>query len=311
MSNPAGFGGGQLIVSNSGLNNRIPVTEQIVYLNGELLPLSQAKVSVLDRGFVFGDGVYEVIPVYHRQPFRLPQHLQRLQNSLAAVRIGNPYSDQQWQSVFNSLIARNTGDDQSLYLQVTRGVAKRDHFFPKDVPPTVFAMSNPLAQVERQVFNTGVAAITLDDIRWQYCNIKAITLLANVLMRQQAADHQAYEAVLIRNGQVTEGAASNIFIVTHGIIKTPPKSNYLLPGITRDLVVELAYANKFPCEEINFTEAELFNADEIWLTSSTREIFPVVRLNDKTVGTGFAGPLTTRMFDIYQEFKAGLKTTAG
>ncbi len=298
-------------MSNSGLNKSSPVTEQIVYLNGEWLPLSEAKVSVLDRGFVFGDGVYEVIPVYHRQPFRLQQHLQRLQNSLAAVRIDTPHNDQQWQLIFNTLIAKNSGDDQSLYLQITRGVARRDHFFPKDVTPTVFAMSNPLVQVERQVFTNGVAAITLDDIRWQYCNIKAITLLPNVLMRQQAADHQAYEAVLIRNGHVTEGAASNIFIVTHGVIKTPPKSNYLLPGITRDLVVELAHASQLRCEETNFTEAELLNADEIWLTSSTREIFPVVRLNDKTIGTGHAGPVTTRMFDIYQEFKASLKTTAG
>lgn len=286
------------------------MTEQLVYLNGDYLPLSQAKVSVLDRGFVFGDGVYEVIPAYHRQPFRLQQHLQRLRNSLSAVRIDNPHSAKEWQAIFATLIDNNGGNDQSLYLQVTRGVAKREHFFPKNVRPTVFAMSNPLTQVERNVFNAGVAAITLDDIRWQYCNIKAITLLPNVLLRQQAADRQAYEAILIRNGTVTEGAASNLFIVKQGMIKTPPKSNYLLPGITRDLVVELARLNNISCEESNFGEAELHSADEIWLTSSTREIFPVVRLNDITIGPGRAGPVTTRMFDIYQQFKARLNPNA-
>ena len=283
------------------------MSDLIVYLNGDYLPIGEAKVSVLDRGFVFGDGVYEVIPVYHKQPFRLAQHLVRLQNSLDAVRIKNPCSNQQWEEILRNLISKNNFADQSIYLQVTRGVAKRDHFFPKDVQPTVFVMTNPLAAVDRDTALRGIAAITLDDIRWQYCNIKAITLLPNVLLRQQAADNGAYEAILIRNGNVTEGAASNIFIVSNQVIKTPPKSPLLLPGITRDLVVELAQLNQLACQEVSFSETELFNADEIWLTSSTREIFPVVTLNGKPVQTGKAGPLTSKMYDIYQEYKTRLK----
>jgi D-alanine transaminase len=283
------------------------MNDLIVYLNGEYLPIGEAKVSVLDRGFVFGDGVYEVIPVYQQQPFRLAQHLVRLQNSLDAVRIKNPCTSQQWEEILRRLITQNGFDDQSIYLQVTRGVAKRDHFFPKDVQPTVFVMTNPLPAVDRESALRGIAAITLDDIRWQYCNIKAITLLPNVLLRQQAADNGAYEAILVRDGNVTEGAASNIFIVKNGTIKTPPKSPLLLPGITRDLVVELAQAHGIACQETPFSQSELFNADEIWLTSSTREIFPVVTLNGNPVHSGKAGPLTTQMYDIYQAYKTQLK----
>lgn len=283
------------------------MNDLIVYLNGEYLPIGEAKVSVLDRGFVFGDGVYEVIPVYQQQPFRLAQHLVRLQNSLDAVRINNPCTSQQWEEILRRLITQNGFDDQSIYLQVTRGVAKRDHFFPKDVQPTVFVMTNPLPAVDRESALRGIAAITLDDIRWQYCNIKAITLLPNVLLRQQAADNGAYEAILVRDGNVTEGAASNIFIVKNGTIKTPPKSPLLLPGITRDLVVELAQAHGIACQETPFSQSELFNADEIWLTSSTREIFPVVTLNGNPVHSGKAGPLTTQMYDIYQAYKTQLK----
>ncbi len=283
------------------------MNDLIVYLNGDYLPIAEAKVSVLDRGFVFGDGVYEVIPVYHQQPFRLAQHLVRLQNSLDAVRINNPRSNPQWEEIMRNLVSKNGFADQSIYLQVTRGVAKRDHFFPKNVQPTVFVMTNPLAPADREAALKGIAAITLDDIRWQYCNIKAITLLPNILLRQQAADNGAYEAILVRDGNVTEGAASNIFIVKNGIIKTPPKSPLLLPGITRDLVVELAQANRLTCQETPFSQSELFNADEIWLTSSTREIFPVVTLNGKPLQNGQAGPLTTKMYDIYQEYKTQLK----
>lgn len=282
------------------------MTDPIVYLNGGFIPLGEAKVSVLDRGFVFGDGIYEVIPCYNKKPLRLAQHLQRLQNSLDAVRITNPHTNTQWQAILTCLIDKNGLGDQSIYLQVTRGVAKRDHFFPKDTPATVFSMTNPLATVDTHAFSRGVAAITLEDIRWQYCNIKAITLLPNVLLRQQAADRDAYEAILIRNGTITEGAASNVFIVSQGIIKTPPKGAQLLPGVTRDLVVELAVANRLPCQEIDFSAAELFAADEVWLTSSTREILPVVRLNDRSVGPGVAGPVATRLCAIYQGYKTDL-----
>ena len=283
------------------------MAEAIVYLNGEYLPLSEAKVPVLDRGFIFGDGVYEVIPAYNRQLFRLDEHLLRLQNSLTAVRILNPYSELEWKQMLYKLLEKNPTEDSSIYLQVTRGVAKRDHAFPANVKPTVFAMSNPLITTDENAFKQGVAAITLDDIRWQYCNIKAITLLANILLRQTAIDEGAAEAILVRDGEVTEGAASNVFIVIDGKIKTPPKGARLLPGITRDLIVELAQTQQLPIEEVNFSKTELMASDEIWISSSTKEIMPVVKLNDKTIGNGQPGPVTRKMFNVFQDYKRMLK----
>lgn len=285
--------------------------EVVVYLNGEYLPLSEAKVPVLDRGFIFGDGVYEVIPAYAGQLFRLDEHLQRLQNSLSAVRIPNPYPDAQWQEVLNTLLAKNPAEDSSIYLQITRGVAKRDHAFPANATPTVFAMSNPLTTTDEKSFNQGIAAITLDDIRWQYCNIKAIALLPNILMRQTAIDAGATEAILIRDDEVTEGAASNVFIVSHGVIKTPPKSARLLPGVTRDLVVELAHVEQLPMQEVNFSKDELLAADEIWISSSMKEIMPVLKLNDHPVGGGQPGPMARKLFGVFQEYKRMLKANAG
>lgn len=287
------------------------MSEAIVYLNGEYLPLSEAKVPVLDRGFIFGDGVYEVIPAYNGQLFRLDEHLQRLQNSLTAVRIHNPYSDAEWKRVLNKLLEKNPAEDSSIYLQITRGVAERDHAFPANVTPTVFAMAKPLVTTDAKAFNQGAAAITLDDIRWQYCNVKAITLLANILLRQSAIDEGAAEAILVRDGEVTEGAASNVFIVTDGVIKTPPKGARLLPGITRDLIVELARVQQLPIEEVNFSKTELMAADEIWITSSTKEIMPVVKLDDKTIGNGQPGPVTRKLFEIFQDYKRLLKANAG
>ncbi|VAX07040.1 D-alanine aminotransferase [hydrothermal vent metagenome] len=285
----------------------------ICYLNGDYLPVNEAKVSVLDRGFIFGDGVYEVIPAYGSTLFRLQQHLQRLDNSLKAIRLSNPLSHEQWQHCLQTLVEKNQNDkysDQSIYLQVTRGVAKRDHSFPENTKATVFAMSNPLASISKDKMQEGVAAITLDDIRWRYCYIKTIALLPNILLKQQAVEAQASEAILIREDEVTEGSASNLFIVKDGIIKTPIKSERLLPGITRDLIVELALQNNLPCEEIHITEMELRTADEIWLSSSTKEILPVIRLDDKTVGTGAAGPLWGKMINIYQSYKQNLRTQA-
>ena len=217
------------------------MSSQLVYLNGKYLPLDEAKVSVLDRGFIFGDGVYEVIPAYGGKALRFEHHMQRLQNSLDAVRITNPLTNEQWQEIINKLITATDSQDQSVYLHVTRGVASRDHQFPDDAQPTVFVMSNVLHPVDSKLLEKGISAVTLDDIRWQHCNIKAIALLPNILLRQQAVDKNAKEAILIRDGNMTEGAASNVFIVKDGVIKTPPKDNKLLPGITRDLVVELAH----------------------------------------------------------------------
>jgi D-alanine transaminase len=281
-----------------------------VYLNGQYLPLDEACVPVLDRGFIFGDGVYEVIPVYAGKPFRLAHHLQRLKNSMAAIRLDNPYTDEQWTDIIQRVIDANGDDDQSIYLQVTRGVASRDHRFPGATRPTVFVMSNLFVPVPEEQLRDGVKAITLEDIRWQYCNIKSIALLPNILLRQQAVDRGAAEAILLRNGEVTEGAASNVFIVKDGVVITPPKDECLLPGITRDLVVELAEANGIPVEERPISEAELQQADEIWLTSSTKEILPVTRLNDRTVGDGTPGPLWHRMYAIYQAYKDTLRNDA-
>ncbi|HEC20195.1 MAG TPA: D-amino acid aminotransferase [Gammaproteobacteria bacterium] len=279
----------------------------IVYLNNEFLPAEQACIPVLDRGFIFGDGVYEVIPAYGRRLFRLDEHLQRLHNSLTAVRIPNPLSREGWATMLNELIAQNEHDDQSLYLQVTRGSAQRDHAMPEEPVPTVFAMSNPLQPVSDSMREQGIAAITLDDIRWQRCHIKAISLLPNILLRQEALDNDAAEAILIRDGLATEGAASNLFIVSRGKLITPPTGPFLLPGITRDLILELAEANHIPFVEQNISRDELKNADEIWLTSSTKEILAVTRLDGEAVGGGKPGPLYQRMLALYQDYKQQLR----
>jgi len=280
----------------------------IAYLNGTFLPIDQAHVSVMDRGFLFGDGVYEVIPVYGKQLFRLAHHLRRLQNSLDAVRIGNPLSDTEWENVLTGLVTRNSGSEQAIYLQVTRGIAaKRDHAFPKDITPTVFAMSTPgLPAVDIESV-TGIQAVTLVDSRWKHCNIKAITLLPNVLLRQEAIDAGTAEAILIKDGFAIEGAASNVFIVHNGLVITPPNGPALLPGITRDLILELAARNSIPYREADVPLEDLQSADEIWVTSSTREISPVIRLDDITVGSGTPGPLWKRMITLYQAYKEALE----
>jgi D-alanine transaminase len=275
----------------------------ICYLNGEFLPLDQASVSVLDRGFIFGDGVYEVIPAFNGHLFRLQKHLERLQNNLGGVRIEPPLNPAQWCEVLTSLVQRNGGGDQSVYLQITRGVAKRDHVPVGMLTPTVFAMSSPL---DKNRIVTPVSAITCEDIRWKFCHIKAITLLPSVLLRFQANDAGAYEAILVKDGLITEGAASNVFIVSNGMIKTPPKGTALLPGVTRDLVVERLFEAGAPCAETDITEPELREAEEIWLTSSTREIVPVVELDGAPVGAGKPGPWWERANRLYQDYKAGV-----
>jgi D-alanine transaminase len=283
-----------------------------VYLNGAFLPAAEAKVSALDRGFIFGDGVYEVIPVYGGKLFRLGDHLQRLNNSLDAIRLDNPLSETQWSEVLQELVDKNGDGDQSVYLQVTRGVAARDHAFPADSTPTIFAMSNPLSPPPRELLENGIKVITLDDIRWQYCHIKAITLLPNILMRQQAVEAGAQEAILINNdGVVTEGAASNVFIVKDGLLLTPPVEVSLLPGITRVLILELAAQHGIPYAEATFGLAELQSADEIWVSSSTKEILPVTELDGKPVGNGKPGQHWHRMLELYQQYKATLGSNPG
>ncbi len=281
----------------------------LCYLNGAYLPLDQACVSVMDRGFLFGDGVYEVIPAYGRRLFRLAAHLARLENSLHAIRIDPPVAYDEWRKILERLVDENPGEDQSVYLQVTRGVfPKRDHAFAgQPVQPTVFAMSTPIPEPDPALAEQGIAAVTLDDIRWSYCHIKAVTLLPNALLRQEAVDAGAGEAILIRDGEATEGAASNLFIVRSGRLITPPKSPRLLPGITRDLVLELARAHGIPSEEAAIPVEALREADEIWVTSSTREIVPVTRLDGEPVGDGRPGPLFARMREIYREYKEAFR----
>ncbi len=276
---------------------------RLVYLNGAYLAPEAAQISGFDRGFIFGDGIYEYVPVFGRRLFRLPHHLERLDASLRAVYIPNPLSAAQWREVFERLIAGNDADDQSVYIHITRGAAPRDHAFPENATPTVFAYAQPLKYSSAEQLANGVAAITAEDIRWSRCDIKAIALLANALLRQQAIVAGAIETVLIRDGFMTEGAACNIFIVKNGCAITPPKGRFILPGITRDLVLELMRAKGIPCEERAVTEAELRAADEIWLTSSSREILPITRLDGKPVSTGKPGPLHARVFDIYREYK--------
>ncbi|HKJ09649.1 MAG TPA: D-amino acid aminotransferase [Gammaproteobacteria bacterium] len=279
-----------------------------VFLNGSFLPLEQACVSVLDRGFLLGDGVYEVIPAYGGRLFRLDHHLLRLAASLAGIRIPEPMATEQWRTMLAELVARNAGADQSVYLQITRGTAaKRDHHFPDPVNPTVFAMSTPIAPPPDGLDEDGVAAITLDDIRWQHCHIKAITLLPNVLLRQQAVDAGAVEAILIRDGLATEGAASNLFVVRDGTLITPPKGPTLLPGITRDLILELADAHGIPAREVDIPQDQLHDADEVWLTSSTREILPVTRLDERPVGSGAPGPVYGTMAAHYRAYKEAVR----
>ena len=279
----------------------------IVYLNGQYLPIEDAKISVLDRAFTFGDGVYEVIPVYEGHIFRMREHLERLNNSLDEVYIDRPYALEQWQEILRELIeknsAKNTGNDLSLYMQVTRGISERDHAIDIATKQTVFAMCRPLPEYDR---SAGISAIIEEDIRWKYCHIKAITLLPSVMLRHKARDAGATEAILVKDGYITEGAASNVFIVKNGIVKTPPKDGSLLPGITRDLVVELLTESGIPCEEVAIKETELKQADEIWITSSTWEIVPVISLDNNPVGTGRPGEVWQQASEIYQAFKTDM-----
>lgn len=274
-----------------------------VYLNGEYKPLAEASVNVLDRGFTFADGVYEVIPVFNRKLFRFEEHYQRLLNSLKAIYMDDPLTKKEWLDIFNKLIDTVEEANQSIYLQITRGVTERDHDISLADKPTLFAMSRPIVKKD---LSSGIKAITNEDIRWQYCDIKAIALLPSVLLRHKAKEQDAKETILHRDGIVTEGAASNVFIVKDDVVYTPPKNNYVLPGITRDLVVEILKENKFDILEEPIKLNQLLNADEIWICSSTWEIVPVIKLDNKSVGKGCVGPMWEKINNLYQQYKASL-----
>lgn len=276
---------------------------QPVYLNGEILPLGEARISVLDRGFLFGDGVYEVVPVYGRRPFRLREHLRRLQDSLDGIRLANPLSPDEWVSICERLIAAQAWDDQWVYIQVTRGPGPRDHAFPAVIEPTVFVMSNELTPPPAHLREQGVAAVTAEDNRWLRCDLKATSLLANVLLRQLSVDAGASETILIRDGQLIEGSVSSIFIVKDGLLRAPAPSHLMLPGITYEVVCEICAAEGLPLHLGPISAAELRAADEVWLTSSSREIMPITRLDGQPVGSGQPGPLFARLYALYQAFK--------
>ena len=275
----------------------------MIYLNGQWLPLAEARISILDRGFLFGDGVYELIPVYARKAFRMAEHLRRLQHSLDGIRLPNPKSEAEWTHLIEELIAGQSFDNQSIYLQITRGAAPRDHAFPKDTAPTVLLMANPLTEPPRDLIENGVAAISGRDIRWGRCDLKTLNLLPNVLARQAAVEQACVETVMFRDGVLTEGAASNIFVVKDGVILAPPKDHRVLPGITYDVVLELAAENGMAAQVRDIEETEVRSADELWLTSSSREVQAIVTLDGKPVGSGLPGPVYRRMYALYQSFK--------
>ncbi|WP_028454946.1 D-amino acid aminotransferase [Chitinilyticum litopenaei] len=277
------------------------------YLNGRFAPLDSLTVSVMDRGFLFGDGVYEMIPVYNRHVFRLDAHLDRLTANLAAIGITDPHERHEWHKIINRLVDEEIFPDQQIYLQVTRGPAwPRNHAFPAEVSPTVLLFADELPAPAREQVENGVSAITIPDLRWQRCNIKAISLLANVLAKQAAVEAGVTEAVLIRDGQLMEGAASNIFIVKDGVLRAPPPSTQMLTGITYDVVIELAQSHGIAVELAPVSEAALRGADEVWLTSSTKEVLAITRLDDAPIGSGLPGSLYRRIFQYYQDFKTGV-----
>lgn len=274
-----------------------------VYLNGHFLPLEEACIPVMDRGFLFGDGVYEVIPVYSRRPFRLGQHLDRLQDSLDGIRLANPHTPGEWEDLILRIVELAESDDQGVYLQVTRGVGPRDHAFPKIIRPTVFILPLVLSPPPAELVATGVAAITAADNRWLRCDIKATSLLPNVLLRQLSVDADCAETLLLRDGLVSEGSASNLFVVVGGQLLAPPKSNLMLPGITYDVVLELASTLGMAPAVRDIQEHELRHAAEVWITSSTKEVLAVTTLDRQPVGTGLPGPLFRRIHAAYQDYK--------
>jgi D-alanine transaminase len=276
--------------------------DRVVYLNGEFLALADAKVSVLDRGFIYGDGVYEVVPVYRRRPFRMREHLARLGHSLAGIRMADPHPER-WTGLIGELVARQPYDDQAVYLQVTRGVARRDHAFPAGVAPTVFMMSNPLSLPTREQVERGVPVITAQDTRWLHCDLKVTSLVANVLMRQLAIDHDAVETVMFRNGYLTEASASNVLIVRDGRIIAPPKDNLILPGITYDAALDLAQQIGVPLDVRAVSHAEAMDADEMWLSSSTKEVLAVTSVDGAPFGNATPGPVFRRVWEAFQARK--------
>jgi D-alanine transaminase len=284
-----------------------PLPDTLCHLNGQTLPLRDAKVSVLDRGFLFGDGVYEVIPVYGRRFFRFDEHMARLSRSLAKLRIPNPHTRDGWLALARQLVAAQAAEDQLVYLQITRGVALRDHAMPEGLTPTVFAMTSAMKPPSPEMRHHGVTCVTARDFRWERGDIKSISLLGAVLARQISADHGAVETVMFRDGWLTEAATSNVWVVHEGALLGPPKSEHVLEGIRVDLLKEL-------CEEVGIaynlrpiSESDVLAADELMLSSASKEVLPITKLDGDLVGHGALrgkpGPVYARLYEAYQRAK--------
>lgn len=282
----------------------------ICYLNGNYLPLAEARVSPLDRAFLFGDAVYEVLPVYASRPFRLREHLDRLNRSLAGIRMSPPLSHADWAQMCQALIARNSARDAYLYLQVTRGAEfGRNHAWPEDLKPTLFAYVTALEPVSPSFLEQGVSAVTAEDTRWARRDIKSTALLANILLKKLSADAGAFETIMLENGELTEGSSTSVHVVKDGVVHAPPNGHHILPGTTRDVVAELAARLSVRCESGRVTEAGLRSADEIWLAFATRGVLPVTTLDGAPVGTGKPGPLFKRMSAAFADYTRELAAT--
>lgn len=296
-------------MDNSVMNTLPPLP---CYLNGEFTELPNAKISVMDRGFIFGDGVYEVVPVYGGQLFRFAQHMARLDRSLAELRIANPLTSAQWADIAHKLIvshAHSTGAsvqniDQLIYIQITRGVAMRDHVMPTDITPTVFVMINAMKLPSDAMRSQGVACVTADDFRWEKAHIKSTSLLGSVLARQISFDAGATETIMFRDGFLSEAAASNVWVVKDGKVLGTPKDNLVLEGIRYRLIEDICRARGIPFELRRVSREEVRNADELLLSSATKEVLPVTTLDGKPVGQGKPGPVYAQLYAGYSEAKA-------
>jgi D-alanine transaminase len=281
--------------------------DTLCYLNGEYTPLNQAKVSVLDRGFIFGDGIYEVVPVYGRRLFRFDEHMARLERSLTKLRIPNPHSRPDWLMRCRRLIEAQASEDQLIYIQVTRGVALRDHVMPAGIEPTVFMMVSAMKQPSPEQRHQGIACVSARDFRWERGDIKSISLLGNVLARQISADQGAVETIMFRDGFLTEAASCNVWVVREGAVLGPPKSEHVLEGIRYELIRELCEQEGLAFNLRPISEGEVTSADELMLSSATKEVLPITTLDGEPVGHGAArgkpGPAYARIYEAYQRAK--------
>jgi D-alanine transaminase len=280
----------------------------ICYLNGEYLPLKEARVSPLDRAFLYADSVYEVLPVYRGRPFRLAAHCARLNRSLAELRMAPPHGDAQWADIIGGLAQRNGGGDLYVYVQVTRGAEYgRNHQFPSGIAPTIFGFAAPLPVNSEEILTQGMSAITLEDLRWGRCDIKSTALLPNVLAKQEASEAGVHEAIFIRDGQMMEGSSTTIHVVRGGTLCVPPDSRRVLPGTTRNVVLELAERAGISERRVEISRADLMSAEEVWLAAATREVVAVTRVDGKPIGNGRPGPLWRRVYELFQDYKRELE----